>query len=171
MKSTKWFILFIIFVSINIFGQQTTFQDSLLERMIGNWTLKGIIDSKETTHDVAISWILGHQYLQISEISHELNSYAKPAYEALVLIGWDLKLNQYSCLWLDVTSGGGLSAQPFAHAERKADKIAFLFKVNDGSAFHTSFVYDRKSDSWQWLMDGEEKGKMQPFARVKLVKK
>lgn len=138
--------------------------------MIGNWTLKGIIDNQETTHDVAVSWILGHQYLQLSEISHELNSNGKQAYEALVIIGWDAQLNQYSCLWLDVTGGGGFSSKAIAHAERKAVEIAFLFKVDDKSVFHTTFVYNRNTDSWQWLMDGEENNKLQPFARVKLIR-
>ena len=73
---------------------------------------------------------------------------------------------QYSCLWLDNTGGGGLVGQAIAHAKRESDKIAFLFKGADGSLFHTTFVYDRKADTWQWLMDGEEKGKRQPFARL-----
>ena len=30
---------------------------------------------------------------------------------------------------------------------------------------------DRGSDTWQWMMDNEENGKLQPFARVKLTRK
>jgi hypothetical protein len=171
MKIVIRIISFIILVSINIYSQQTTFQDSLLDRMTGKWTLKGIIDGQETTHDIAVSWILGHQYLQLNEISRETDANGKPAYEALVSIGWDSQLNQYSCLWLDITGGGGLSARAIAHAERKGDVIAFLFKINEGNLFHTTFVYERNTDTWQWLMDGEENGKLQQFARVKLTRK
>jgi hypothetical protein len=32
-------------------------------------------------------------------------------------------------------------------------------------------VYSKNTNTWQWLMDGEEGGKLQPFARVKLTKK
>jgi hypothetical protein len=42
---------------------------------------------------------------------------------------------------------------------------------NDGNVFHTTFVYDSDADTWQWLMDSEENGKLQPFARVKLTRK
>jgi hypothetical protein len=102
-----------------------------------------------------------------------LDHFAKgqPAYEAIVFIGWDQPTGQYSCLWLDNTGGGGLVGQAIAHAKRESDKIAFLFKSADGSLFHTTFVYDKKADSWQWLMDGEEKGKFTAFARVKLTRK
>lgn len=49
--------------------------------------------------------------------------------------------------------------------------IAFLFKGKDGSFFHTTFAYSKGTDTWQWLMDGEEGGKLQSFARVRLTKK
>ena len=45
-----------------------------------------------------------------------------------------------------------------------------VFKFSDTNQFHTTFLYDRNTDTWQWIMDGEENGKLQPFARVKLTK-
>jgi hypothetical protein len=48
--------------------------------------------------------------------------------------------------------------------------MAFLFRGTDGSIFHTTFVYDKGTYTWQWLMDGEENGKLQSFARVKLTR-
>ena len=61
--------------------------------------------------------------------------------------------------------------QAIGHAKSGGDEIAFLFKGQDGSLFHTTFAYSRESDTWKWRMDGEEAGKLQPFARVKLTKK
>jgi len=58
----------------------------------------------------------------------------------------------------------------FGDAERDDDKIAFVFKGTDGSLFHTTFVYDRSADTWQWLMDGEQNGKLPPFARLMLTR-
>jgi hypothetical protein len=152
-------------------AQQTTFQDSLLDHMIGKWVLQGIIDGKETTHDIITEWVLGHQYLQLHETSREKNAKGEADYEAIVYIGWDQPSNRYACLWLDVTGGGGLSAQAIGHAKRSRDKMAFLFKGGDGSIFHTTFVYTRSTDSWQWQMDNEKKGKLQPFARMKMTRK
>ena len=139
--------------------------------MTGSWILQGTIAGRETTHDVETDWVLGHEYLRLHETSHEKNAQGQPAYEAIVFIGWDESSSEYTCLWLDSTSGSGLSsAQGIARGKRSGDEIAFLFKSKDGN-FHTTFVYNKSNDSWQWIMDGEEGGKLSPFARVKLTRK
>ena len=172
MKTILRIILFTFLVSIKISAQQTSFQDSLLDRMTGSWILSGTIAGQEVTHDIAVSWILEHQYLQISEISREKDADGTAVYEALVLIGWDSDLSKYACLWLDVTGGGGLSANAITgYAERKGDEIPFLFKMNEESIWHTTFAYERNTDTWQWDMDGEENGKFKPFARLKQIRK
>jgi hypothetical protein len=160
-----------IFLSFPAIAQQYSFQDSLLDHMVGQWILNGTIDGIETTHDVEVQWVLAHQYVQLHEISREKNINGDPAYEAIVYIGWDKLLQQYACLWLDVTSGEGLSNGIIGHSKRDKDRIEFLFKFSDRSLFHTTFLWDISSDTWQWLMDGEENGKLQPFARLKLIRK
>jgi hypothetical protein len=171
MKIVLKIFMLISLISFSVSAQQTIFQDTLLDHFIGKWILQGAIDGNETTHDVVSEWVLGHQYLQFHEVSHEKNANGEPVYEAIVIIGLDQPSGQYACLWLDVTGGGGLSGQAIGHAKRSGDRIAFIFKGNGGSVFHTTFLYERDSDTWQWLMDGEENGKMQPFARVKLKRK
>jgi len=171
MRTILKIISLVVLISLSVSAQQTTFQDSLLDHLIGKWVLQGTIAGQKTTHDIATEWVLGHQYVQLHETSREKDSTGNAAYEAIVYIGWDQPSSQYSCLWLDVTGGSGLSAQAIGHANRNGDKIAFLFKGADGSIFHTTFVYDRDTDTWQWLMDGEEHGELQPFARVKLTRK
>ncbi len=170
MKAPAKIILLIFITCISTYAQVSTFQDSLLDRMTGNWILKGTIAGQETTHDVTVEWILGQQYIQLREIFREKNEADLPAYEALVLIGWDSQLNKYACMWFDVTGGGGLNGKAIAHAERKGNEIPFLFKI-DRSVFHTTFVYDKVTDTWQWFMYGEENGNLQPFARVMLTRK
>ncbi len=49
--------------------------------------------------------------------------------------------------------------------------MAFVFKGADGSLFHTTFTCDRQAGAWHWLMDGEEGGKLQPFARLTLTRR
>ena len=161
----------VIWVSFTASAQQTTFQDSLLDHFVGSWVLHGVIQGKETTHDIVAGWVLGHQYLQFHEVSSEKNRSGDPMYEATVFIGWDQPLSQYACFWLDGTSGNGLSNPVIGHAKRNGDKIAFLFKFSETTLFHTTFLYDRGSDTWQWMMDDEENGKLQPFATVKLTRK
>ncbi|MDD5563692.1 MAG: hypothetical protein PHQ91_08250 [Thermoanaerobaculaceae bacterium] len=152
-------------------AQAPSFRDQLLDRLIGSWVLHGTIAGKETTHDVVAEWVLAHQYVRLHEVSRERNGRGQAEYEALVFLGWDRPSSRYACLWLDSTGGGGLSAQAIAYAARRGDEIPFLFKAADGSLFHTTFAYSRSTDSWTWVMDGEEGGKLQPFARVTLKRR
>ncbi len=101
--------------------------------------------------------------------SREKNSKGQAAYEAIVFIAWYEAAGEFSCLWIDSTGGGGLSAKGIAHGERSGDEIAFLFKDNDST--HTSFAYSKSTDTWQWRIDNESGGKLSPFARVKLTRK
>jgi len=63
-------------------------KDPLLERLVGNWVLRGTIAGKQTTHDIVTEWFLDHQYLRIHETSREKNDKGQAQYEAVVLIGW-----------------------------------------------------------------------------------
>ena len=86
-------------------------------------------------------------------------------------ICWQEAKKQYFCLWLDNTSNEGITNQIVGHAKQNGDKIELLFKFSDATQFHTSFLYEKEMNTWQWIMDEEENGKLQPFARVKLTKK
>jgi len=153
-------------------AQPSTFRDSLLDRLAGTWVLQGQIAGKATTHDVVSEWVLGHQYLQLHELSREKDAAGQARYEAVVFIGWDQPSGQYSCLWLDSTGGGGLSAQAIGRAERSGQDIPFVFKEPDDTiSFHNTFSYDRATDSWAWLMDNTKNGKPVPFGRVRLTRK
>jgi hypothetical protein len=126
MKIIMKIFLVVAAAYFSVSAQQTTFQDSLLDHIIGKWVLHGTIAEKETTHDIVAQWVLGHQYLQLHEVSREKNTTGEAMYEAIVYIGWDQNTKQYACLWLDITGGGGLSAQAIGHAELSGDKMAFL---------------------------------------------
>jgi len=143
-------------------------QDPLLDKLVGKWVMKGTIEGKPTTHDVVAEWVLNRQYIRIHEVSREKNEQGQPQYEAIVFIGWDKQLSQYSILWLDTTGGGGLTATGFGHAPRGDSDLKFIFTASEKTQFHTTFAYDAATKSWQWIMDLEDDGKLQPFARLKL---
>ncbi len=50
------------------------------------------------------------------------------------------------------------------------DSIPFFFGYDSVNSFHTTFVYDRQHDSWQWHMDNDSAGVRRPFARVTLTR-
>jgi hypothetical protein len=114
--------------------------------------------------------VLGHQYVKFREVSREKKADGQPEYEAIVFIGRDQPSGRYACLWLDNSGGSGLTGQSIGYAERAGDEMAFLFYDGKGVPFHTTFTYDKSTDSWQWKMDGEEGGRLTPFARVKLTR-
>ena len=166
----KAIVIITLFPAV-VFAQQSTFRDSLLDHMTGEWVLDGIIDSAKTTHDVSIAWVLGHQYLQLHESSREKNLQGTPAYEAIVYIGWDKPSGRYVCLWLDVTGGGGLSPHAFGYATKASDTLAFLFKSGSGGVFHTTMIHHPATADWQWVMDDEQNGVPEPFARLTMKRK
>jgi hypothetical protein len=148
-------------------AQQPVFHDALLDHLAGRWLLEGTIAGKKTTHDVDADWVLGHQYLRIHEVSRDKTAEGKPAYEAMVLIGWVQASAQYACVWLDTY--GGITPVSLANAKRNGNEIPFLFPDKD-APLHTTFSYIPASDSWTWRIDNEEKGKLTPFARVSLIR-
>ncbi len=157
-------------ISVPLLAQQPTLRDSLLDQMTGNWILQGKIAGQETVHDIKAEWVLNHQYVRIHEVSRQKNASGQPEYEAEVYVGWDQSTSEYICIWIDVW--GGVTPQSVGRAKPNGDEIAFLFRdKSDTVVFHTTFIHSKATDTWQWVMDNDEGGKLQPFARVKLSRK
>jgi hypothetical protein len=166
----KLILLFVLISPFTIKAQLTSQPDSLLNKLTGKWVLKGTVEGKETIHDIEATRVLNGQYIQIKELSREKDVKGNPLYDAIIYICWQEAKKQYFCLWLDNTSNEGITNQILGRAKQNGDKIEMVFKFSDANQFHTTFLYDRDTDTWQWLMDGEENGKLQPFARMKLTK-
>ncbi len=145
--------------------------DSLFPRLIGRWELQGTIARQQTTHDVTFDWILGRSYVQMHEVSREKAPDGSPAYEAVVLFGRDPKTGVYACLWMDNTAAAAFDPEGTGHGRVAGDSIPFLFRYSATDSFHTTFVYDRSKDSWQWHMDNDSAGVRRPFARVTLTRR
>jgi hypothetical protein len=143
-------------------------KDALLDHLVGHWVLQGTIAGSATTHDIDADWVLANGYVRLHEVSREKDAQGNPKYEAIVLVGYDRAKSRYVCFWFDVT--GVASPDTGAVAQRDGDTLPFVFKDPSGD-FHTTFAYDAKNDTWTWRMDGEDKGKLQPFARVTLTRR
>lgn len=143
----------------------------LLERLAGQWVLRGTIDKKPTTHDIDADLVLNRGYLRLHEVSREKDANGEPAYEALVFISVDAKTGDYACLWLDNTSNAGLTNGGIAHGRPEGNTIPFLFTLTSGEVFHNTFIYVPQSNSWRWELDGETNGRREPFARVTLTRR
>lgn len=145
--------------------------DSLFDRLIGQWVLRGTIARQPTTHDVTFEWVLGHEYVQMHEVSRERGTNGTPAYEAVVLFGRDPRSGDYACLWMDNTASSAFDPAGTGHGAVAGDSVPFVFHYTPTTGFHTTFVYDRSNDSWQWHMDNDSAGVRRPFARVTLTRR
>ena len=143
---------------------------NLLDRLAGDWVLKGSLGGKESTHDIHADWVLNHEYLRLHEVSREKNDKGGPSYEAIVFINWNVKTQEFDCLWLDSTGGGGLSAQTIGHAKYSDASIPFIFTISPEESLQTTFRYESSSDTWEWTIDDVNKGKTDRFASVKLTR-
>jgi hypothetical protein len=145
--------------------------DSLFDRLIGHWVLRGTIARQSTTHDVEFEWMLGREYVTMHEVSRERGPNGTPAYEAVVLFGRDPRSGEYACLWLDKTGASAFDAAGIGRGAVAADSIPFVFNYTPTDRFHTTFVYNRGTDSWEWHMDNDSAGVRRPFARVTLTRR
>ncbi len=169
MRSLVAAIALILSVSSPLTAQALP-PDSLFPRLIGSWLLQGTIARRQTTHDVSFAWLLGQRYVQMHEVSRELEADGHPAYEAVVLFGRDPQSGEYAALWLDNTGTSAFDPIGTGRGYVAGDSIPFLFRYSSSSSFHTTFVYDRARDAWHWHMDNDSAGVRRPFARVTLTR-
>jgi hypothetical protein len=164
----RLFLLLMLCSTTATFAQQVPVNSSLLDHLVGKWVLQGKIAGHDTTHDVNAEWVLEHHYLRIHEVSRQKNGKGEPQYEATIFIGWNESTKQYACVWLDVL--GGLTIESIGVASQNEDELPFVFKNEKGAfTFKNDFVYDSKTDTWDWRMDNVADGVAKPFGRVKLA--
>jgi hypothetical protein len=172
MKKCFGTLLAVCAISASAFAGAPPFADRLLDHLVGRWVLSGTIAGKNTTHDVSAERVLRNGYVRIHETSREVDAKGAPAYEAIVFISFDSTSGDYSCLWLDSTGNGGLSAEAIGHAKASTNTIPFIFKDQGGHlSFENTFSYDKATDTWSWELNNVQNGKREPFGRVRLVKK
>ena len=72
---------------------------------------------------------------------------------------------------MDNTAAAAFPPEGTGRGSVAGDSIPFLFHYSSTTRFHTTFVYDRMKDSWQWHMDNDSSGVRRPFARVTLTRR
>ena len=149
---------------------QALHPDSVFDRMIGHWVLRGTIHRQPTVHDVTFAWMLGREYVQMHEVSREKNPNGTPQYEAVVLFGRNPKTGEYGALWMDNTGTSAFDPAGTGHGSVAGDSIPFLWIYTPTTRFHNTFVYHRSPESWEMHMDNDSAGVRRPFARLTLTR-
>jgi hypothetical protein len=166
---------------LNVAPAQTPDLDAaaLLDRLVGSWTMTGMLGGKEATHDIDSRWVLNREYVEFHELSREHRPDGSPAYEAMLLFAWYAKTSEFMCLFLDNTVGGGLSPEGLARGTRSGDSIAVVFACRSGEcppgvseheSLHLTFDYTRSTDTWRMTIDDVADGKTSRFADMKLTR-
>lgn len=149
---------------------QSVQRDSLLNHMIGRWVLRGPMAGKNVVHDVSFQWVLGGEYVEMHEVSRERKPDGAPAYEAIVYLVRDPHTHDYGALWMDNTDYNAFYPPGQGHGPAAGDSIPLLFTYSATDHTHTTFVYDRANDRWEWHMDNEDQRGRRMFARVTLTR-
>lgn len=124
-------------------GPHRTFRDSLLDRLVGTWRMRGHMGGDSVAYDASVAWVLGHQFLRL-ELT---DANRPPEYQAAVYIGYDFASERYVAHWLDVF--GGRASETLGFGQRAGDGIRFVFEYPDGP-FHTTFA--PTADGWTVTM-------------------
>ena len=111
-------------------GPRVILQDPLLDKMVGNWKVGGTIRGRTVEQSVEAQWVLNHQFLQIHEKGAPDSKTAGPAYEAMVMIGYDHTSERYVAHWMDIY--GGRFSETLGYGVRSGDQIEFVFEYPDG---------------------------------------
>jgi len=162
-------MIMLALVTVTAMAQQAPVNSPLLDHLAGKWLLQGTVGKQPVTHDFDAEWVLQHHYLRFHEVSRDKNDKGEPQYEATVFIGWNEKTKQYGCTWMDVY--GGATPESIGLATPEENELPFVFTDEHGeTSFTNTFIYDRKTNTWENRLDNVAKGVAQPFARFKLTK-
>jgi hypothetical protein len=139
--------------------------------LVGHWILQGTLGGKQTTHDFDAEWILNREYVQVHEVSRDKKADGSPQYEAIIYVAWNQQRHEYSCLWLDSTEAADFRQLVIGYAKPEPNKIPFVFDYHNGETFHNTFSYDKKTDTWESVLEDHKDGKVKLFGRVRLTRK
>jgi hypothetical protein len=142
-------------------------RDNLVDHLAGSWTLQGKVMGNDAHHSVKAGWVLNHQFLRIEEKTAATAPPAERRYDSVWYLGYDPISERYVLHLMDVF--GGRFSETLGYGTRDGNRIKFVFEYPDGP-FHTTYVWNGKDGSWEWLMEQKGKsGKWGTFADLKLT--
>jgi len=138
---------------------------ALLNRLQGDWSMKGTVIAKPVQYVANGSWILNDQFLAF----HMMDTTIPPAYEATLYLGIDSAKNEYVVHWLD--SFGGPGARVVGFGPLSGERIEIIYPYPEGR-FRNLFKYDLINGEWSLLIESEKSnGQWSFFAQYTITKK
>jgi hypothetical protein len=138
--------------------------DPLLDNLVGDWNVRRTFANGQTAaNSVHGEWVLQHQFVEL----HYCDTATPPAYEAIVLIGYDDGGKRYVCHWAD-SFGGAYSNYGFAPRAEGTNTLDFKFEAHNGQ-LENQFVFDPQSSAWTSTIRQKENGNWRLFCRDQFI--
>jgi Protein of unknown function (DUF1579) len=161
----KFACSFIMLFAATTHFQKKGFNDALLDKLTGQWSLSGTVGKRPVSNRFSAEWVLGHQFL---ELSFESTDKQAP-YLAKVSIGYDEVSERYVMHWLD--NGGGRYSETLGYGVKSDNHIEFRFEYPEGP-FINILSYNEKANTWLLHMTKKNsKGKWVVFGNEYLKRK
>lgn len=143
----------------------TALNDPLLDKLVGDWNVERKFGNGRVAKNLVHGeWVLKHQFVEL----HYRDTATPPAYEAIVLIGYDVVGKRYICHWAD-NFGGAYSGDGFAPRDEGSNAMEFKFESHDGQ-LENRFAFDPQSGVWTSTMRQTEKGEWKLFCRDQFIR-
>jgi hypothetical protein len=140
---------------------------AFLDRLSGEWELRGTMGDVELHQSVAAQWILGGTYMWMHFQSVTPADNPTADYEAVYHIGYNKEHRLYVMHLLDTTEIPLTCAM--GRCRRDANALPFLFEYG-GSKFFNTFEWHPQTEHWSFLQTYEAADESHVFASKKMRK-
>ncbi len=148
-------------------GPEKTFNDGLLEKLVGEWALTGTMVGKPLEQQCSAKWVLNHEFLELDCRETKQPPVLKVRYEAATYIGCSSTTQQYVVNLLDVFG----AADTLGFGRRNDKSIELKWDYPSGP-FRMTMTWEPDSNSWFFLLRQQDRsGKWSTFAEKHLRRK
>jgi hypothetical protein len=142
--------------------------DEFLNKLVGAWNLRGMMGDTKLFQEAVGRWVLKGLFIELRFHAVRIGESGNPPYEAIYLIGYDSKLDNYVLHLFDTF---GVTSNPVAGiGKRNGNTIRFEFAYNSGP-FTNVFTWHPKKLMWTMKLTSAAEGKTQAFAQKEMTRK
>ena len=140
--------------------------DSFLSNLVGKWNLRGKMGDKTLFQKVVGRWVLNGLFLELRFNATQIGKEGNPSYEAIYLIGFDNKTEEYV---LNLFDTFGVTSRPVPGLGKlEGNTLRFVF-THDIGLFINVFTWRPRQHSWTMLFTSKEEGKTKVFAKKEMT--
>jgi hypothetical protein len=145
-------------------GPEATFQDDLLDKLAGKWTLSGNMMGRELLQGCSGEWVLHHKFMRLDCRETRHPPLLGVRYESSMYVGCSSDSQRYVVYLLDIFGGGDTLG--FGHRIGQAFQFTW---ASPNSVTENTFTWDAESGVWtSSIRQKDRSGQWKVFAEKKL---